>query len=307
MQEAPNTFDTPMLEMGRADWYAALADIGEAEGFYADLGPDHAAVYVAEGKTLLVTFESRQGIQALSDTGHPLGFDVTSATNWSHLGLICEGDTWFRAPEVIEFFHRLDDEAFFDDFDRVVFYGAGPCGYAAAAFARAAQDAIVVAIQPQATLDPRLTNWDERFTEQRRRDFSGDFSYAPEFGELTEQTFVIFDPRQSFDAMHAALFRGPKTTFLRTPHLGGAVQSGLLDMALLYRILARAGTGKLDEDWFNKLWRARRNYPPYLRNLLATLERDERLPLIEMLCKNVTNRLEAPRFARRLADLSKED
>jgi hypothetical protein len=49
---------------------------------------------------------------------------------------------------------------FFDDFDQVVFYGAGQCGYAAAAFSVATPGATVVAIQPQATLDPRVTEWD---------------------------------------------------------------------------------------------------------------------------------------------------
>ena len=64
---------------------------------------------------------------------------------------------WFRYPKVHAYFNRLVDDGFFDDLDKVVFYGAGPCGYAAATFSVAAPGATVVAIQPQATLDPRVT------------------------------------------------------------------------------------------------------------------------------------------------------
>ena len=63
---------------------------------------------------------------------------------WSHMALISDSDTWFRDPAVYGWFDRLVDEGFFDEFDRVLFYGAGPCGYAAAAFsvsAPGAQDA----------------------------------------------------------------------------------------------------------------------------------------------------------------------
>ena len=75
MQDTPNTFDAPMAGLPKAEWFAALKDIAEEEGFYTGLGPKHAAAFVEEGDTLLVTFESYQGIQTLSDAGQPLGFD----------------------------------------------------------------------------------------------------------------------------------------------------------------------------------------------------------------------------------------
>ncbi|MCH2164276.1 MAG: phosphoadenosine phosphosulfate reductase [Marinovum sp.] len=299
----PNSFHAPMARLKKDAWFAALADIGDVHGFSHSLGPDHTAAFIHEGDTLVVTFESRQNIQSLSDMGHPFGFELVQATGWSHLALVSEGDTWFRDPHVIQFFHDLDDEGFFDNFKQLLFYGAGPCGYAAAAFARAAQDAIVVAIQPQATLEARLAGWDDRFTRHRIRDFSGDFGFAPEFTELSEQTFIIYDPHQPLDAMHAALFEGPKTTLLRTPFMGQAVQSSLLDMALLFRILVRAGSGRLNEAWFHALLRARRTYPPYLRNLMSALERNGRYGLLETLCTNVTTRMKAPRFQRKLMEL----
>jgi hypothetical protein len=289
--------------MSRAAWYAALAERAAAEGFFEPLGRDHAAVFVNAGDTLLVTFESRQGIQGLSPTGEPLGFEMVRATGWSHLALISEGDTWFRDPELYDLFDRLGDDGFFDTFARVVFYGAGPCGYAAAAFSVAAPGAVVVAVSPQATLDPRLSGWDDRFFEHRAGDFTSRYGYAPEMLDAAAGAFVLYDPREPLDAMHAALFHGPGRTLLRLPFFGDAPQTELLEMGLLFRILARAGAGKLDAGIFARMLRARRDHPPYLRNLLARLELEERVGLIEMLCRNVTARLHAPRFQRRLDDL----
>ncbi|MAE92940.1 MAG: phosphoadenosine phosphosulfate reductase, partial [Pelagibaca sp.] len=42
---------------------------------------------------------------------------------------------------------------------------------------------------------------------------------------------------------------------------------------------------------------------PYLRKLLMRLEGDGRMALAERLCENVTQRMDAPRFRRRLEAL----
>ena len=116
-------------------WRARMLEDGEAAGFGEPLGAFHHAVFREEGDTLLVSFESFPGIQATSESGYPLGEAVADAHGWSHLSLVSRGDTWFRSLDVYGFFDQLNDDGFFDDFDRVLFYGAGPCGYAAAASA----------------------------------------------------------------------------------------------------------------------------------------------------------------------------
>ena len=79
------------------------------------------------------------------------------------------------------------DYGFFDELDQVVFYGSGPCGYAAAAFSVAAPGATVVAVQPQAKLDPRVTVWDSRHRKMRRADFTSRYGYAPDVLVIAEQ------------------------------------------------------------------------------------------------------------------------
>ncbi|MDG1103479.1 MAG: hypothetical protein P8N75_08935 [Ascidiaceihabitans sp.] len=112
----------------------------------------------------------------------------------------------FTIQMVYSYFDRLDDDGIFDDFDHVIFYGAGPCEYAAAAFSVAAPGATVVAIQPQATLDPQITEWDDRYVKMRRADFSSRYGYAPDMLDAAEQAYVIYDPCERLDAAHAAMF-----------------------------------------------------------------------------------------------------
>ncbi|WP_137700849.1 phosphoadenosine phosphosulfate reductase [Marimonas lutisalis] len=308
MQDTPNTFEAPpMAGLDKAEWLTRLADVAEEQGHFQPLGKRHLAAFVDAGSTLLVTFESIQGIQALSETGQPLGWDTVKSLGWSCLSLISEGDTWFRDPQVYGYFDRLIDDGFFDEFDNILFYGAGPCGYAAAAFSVAAPGATVVAIQPQATLDPRVTEWDDRFTHMRRTSFTDRYGYAPDMIDAADHAFILYDPEVELDAMHTALFTRPNVQKFRLRYMGSAVQSELIEMQALLPLLHKAGTGKLDTLGFARLLRARRTHPPYLRGVLAAIDQQDRPWLATMVCRNVLRRLDqAPRFARRLKQLERE-
>ena len=56
----------------------------------------------------------------------------------------------------------------------------------------------------------------------------------------------------------------------------------------------------MDAARFAALYRARRDYLPYLRNLSQAINTQGRELLLEALCANVSARMKAPRFARRL-------
>jgi len=242
----------------------------------------------------------------VSDGDQPLGVDVVRQHGWSHLCIVCDGDTWFRDPRVYAYFDRLTDDGFFEDFEQVLFYGAGPCGYAAAAFSVAAPGATVMAVQPQATLDPRMTEWDPRFTEMRRTSFTDRYGYAPDMLDAANEAFVIYDPREELDAMHASLFQRKNVTRLRMANMGGTLQSDLLNLGLLLPLIDLAGTGDLSSYAFYDLYRMRRNYPPYLRRLAARLDAGDRPYLNMMLCRNALTRMSLPRLRRRLDQLVRE-
>lgn len=284
----------------RGQWIAAISKIGESEGFAEPLGKRHHAVFVERGDTLLVSFETLPGIEALSDNATPLGWNMATANGWSSLVLVSSRDTWFRDELIYGFFDQLQDDGFFDDFETVVFYGAGPCGYAAAAYSVAAPGARVVMLQPQATLDPRVTEWDGRFPEVRRLDFTSRYGYAPDMLDAAHRGWVLYDPRERLDAMHSALFVRRNVSRFRLPFMGDALQGDLLDLDLIAPILSAAASDQLDGLSFARMMRRRRDHVPYLRKLLARLETTGRLRLAQALCENVTARLDAPRFRRRL-------
>ncbi|WGW03067.1 phosphoadenosine phosphosulfate reductase [Tropicibacter oceani] len=307
MSQSKSSFPPDFSGLSRTEWLSALRKIGNDTGFAEPLGAAHAAIFVEDGDTLLVNFETMPGIEALSPSRTPFGFEMTGSLGWSSLSVLAHRDTWFRDPRIFAFFDHLQDDGFFDDFENVIFYGAGPCGYAAGAYSVASPGARVLMLQPQATLDPRVTEWDDRFTELRRLNFTSRYGYAPDMIDAAQQAYVLYDPRERLDAMHSALFEKRNVTRLRLPFMGGALQSDLMALDLLPSIVQAVAEDRLDTRSFAQMMRARRDHPPYLRKLLARLDADDRKELARMLCSNVVSRMHAPRFRRRLAELEAED
>ena len=303
MHDVPNSLEQSLAGLSKAEWKAEIARISEEAGMFQPLGKRHCATFIDEQSTLLVTFESMEGIRTLSPMAQPLGWDMVKALGWSHLCIMSDGDTWFRDPLVYAFFDQLIDDGFFEDFDQVIFYGAGPCGYAACAYSVASPGSTVVAVQPQATLDPRVTEWDDRFVEMRRTSFTDRYGYAPDMLDAADHAFVLYDPSVTLDAMHSALFHRKNVTRLRMNNMGDALQTSLIEMKILYRLLATAGLGHLDRASFARMYRARRDYVPYLRNLMYRLDREERPVLNAVLCRAVTEMRSAPKFRRKLEAL----
>ncbi len=288
------------------DWFERMGEIGRDAGYFQRLGDRHSAFFLDQSPILLVTFETVPSIRQNQQGQMPIGYQVAKGKDWSHLCLIAEADTWYRDEAVYAFFDRLVDDAFFENFDQVVFYGAGMAGYAAAAFSVASPGATVIAVQPQATLDPRIAGWDPRWPEMRRVSFSDRYGYAPDMIEGAGQVFVIHDPEQVLDAMHAALFTRPYVSLLHCRNLGRDIGAALDEMHILPSMLAAACSGAFDARMFSIFFRARRNYRPYLRGLLTKLDRDGRAYLAALLCRNVTARMDAPMMNARLQQLEND-
>lgn len=298
--------DTPFSDSPYADWFAALDEECEERGYFQPLGANHSSVFTDEGTTLLVTFETLAQIDPSNDDAEPLGFTLVAENGWSHLGIIAHSDTWFRDPAVYGYFDRLVDDGFFEDFDNVVFYGEGMCGYAAAAFSVAAPGATIIAIQPQATLDPTITEWDKRFTDKRRSCFTDRYGFAPDMLEAADRAFVFYDPEVTMDAIHASFFARPHVDLIRMRFFGGKLATSLISLGIRDQIINLAGDGKLTGVEIHKLLRARRGNGGYLRGLANALSDRNSHRLLATLCATVTNRMTAPRFKRRLVALRED-
>lgn len=305
--DAPPTKPAPTASSpfasDRDGWLAELDRLGDEAGYFQTLGNHHWAFFSDEGTTLFVTFENAHALRARPD-GLPEGYALAKARGWSHLCLIAEGPTWYRDPAVYGYVDRLVDDAFFEDFDRVLFYGAGMGAYAACAYSVAAPGATVVAVQPVATLSPAMAGWDPRHAEQRRLCFTDRYGYAPDMTDGAGRVYLLFDPDQQLDAMHAALFARPHATALRCRRLGARIEPALAQMGLLHPLIEAAAEGRLTPALFHRLYRQRRRFGPYLRALAADLDANDRTLFAGLVARNVTSRMPAPRFQQKLADLA---
>lgn len=294
----PKALDTSLSGLDWDDWLDRLDDAADADGYVERLGDSHAAIFIEHKPILLVTFETFPSLRVISPDAQPMGWQLGRALGWSHLCLASKSDSWFRVGRVYGYFDRLVDDGFFEEFDQVIFYGAGPAGYAAAAFSVAAPGAKVLAIQPQATLDPRMAEWDERFRRRRRLDFVTRYGYAPDMLDAASRAVILYDPDIEEDAMHAALFARGNVTRFRMRYMGHRLDRGLMRMNVLLRLIAQLSADKLDTANLARLYRARRTDVPYLKAVLARLEDDGRLYLTARLAQYVMRNTPGPRFRR---------
>ncbi len=285
------------------DWLAAMDAVAEDDGYLEKLGPRHWAFFAEDGPVLLVTFERAETIRAREDQ-MPAAYAMAKARGWSILTLIAEGETFWRDRAVWGYFDRLVDDAFFDDFDRVLFYGAGPSGYAAAAYVVAAPGARALLVAPRATLDPSIAGFDRRHRALRGKDWTSRYGFAPDMTEGAAHVWLVHDPQNVPDAAHAALFRRPWVTVLNARRTGEGTERVLAAAGILDKLIEDAMAGTLTPAGHARLWRSRRSHPGYLKTILAEAAARGRPELEKRICRSVTRRLKAPRFARRLAELT---
>jgi hypothetical protein len=286
-----------------ADWQHAMLAIAEGDGDFLALGDRHWAFFSEERPVLLVTFEDVTSLRERPDN-LPEHFELARSRGWSLLTILAEGETWWRDTAVYRYFDRLADDGFLEDFDRVIFYGAGAAGYAAAAYSITAPGAELVLVAPRATLDPSRAGWDERHRIARRIDFRDRYGYAPDMTESASRVWLIHDPLHKPDAMHAALFQRPWVTLLTARYTGEGTEDTLREMRVLDRILEAAMDGKFSASFFSWLWRGRRSNSSYLRAILAAARLTGHRRREIKICRSVVSRLNAPRFARRLSELT---
>lgn len=299
-------FEPNLKDLSAMDWIERLEDIAVDHGFFEPLGPEHSAAFVEGNRTLLVCFEDAAIIRQHSPEAEPRGFRFGRAYGWSVLSVVSEGESWFRHPAIYGFFDRLTDDGFFETFDQVLFHGVHAAGYAAAAYSVAAPGARALLIRPQATLDPRVAGFDNRFRAHRREDFNSRYGFAPDMIEAADACWVVFDPLRTVDATHGSLFRRPNVTALRARGSGARVEAALDAMGIHDDLFRLAMDGTLDELSFAQAYRARRNWPMYPRNLLRHLQRSNHPRLAATLCRFVLQQEHNAFFAEELEAMAQD-
>ena len=292
MPDTDHRFATPL---------ANLATLAGDDGWLRALGPRHHAMFRPAGETLIVEFE---GIGRLMNRegNRPWSLEMARKRGWSVLTIISHGRTWYRDAEVIEFFDELTDDGFFDDFENVVFLGSDVRGYAAAAYSVAAPGSTVFLVSPLATLDRDITPWETRFRSDRKLSFGPRYGYAPGMLDAAGKVFVISDPTETLDSMHASLFRGPHVVHLPAPHGGANLEPRLEAMGIYDRLVAGAEAGALTPLRWAQLWRARHRDPVWLTNVMRKIDGMNRPWLQAVFNGAMLDATGAPAARRRLND-----
>jgi len=254
--------------LDQTGWADRLREIGRDHGFFERLGPDHLALFVQEGDTLLVSFDRAARVFAQEPDGLPPGFEAVQRKEWSLLSILSLNDSWFRAPDLMAFFDSLAGAGFFDSFSQVIFLGFGPgAGHAACAYSSAAPGALVLASAPAATLDPELAGFDRRFARERRGDVSR-YGDAPSLVAATRQTVILYDPTDPVSAAHAGQFRAKPVTLAPLRFTGTAPHDLIRAGGLLLSFLRALSHGRLTRHRVAALIRpVRRANGPYLWTL----------------------------------------
>ncbi|MCE5972292.1 phosphoadenosine phosphosulfate reductase [Sinirhodobacter sp. WL0062] len=284
----------------RDDWRRELIRIGDESGFFRELGGQHTALHVRAGDTLVVTFENLDHVFEHGGNRLPWGFDFIRSHGWSILGLMAHDWTWYRDVAVHDFFDTLRDEGFFEQFSRVVFYGASMGGYAAAAFSAAAPGATVITISPQATLDKTQVPWETRYSKAWDRDFSDRYGFAPASLRAADSVYLLFDPHAELDANHAALFDDPNIMRLHCRMMGHRIASAMQGMEILKPVIESAIDGSLTADDFYRALRRRRRYTRYLKEMLARLDQRGNPWLMSLFCQHYLASRKGPLFRQHL-------
>ncbi len=287
----------------RGTWLALLGQVAEDSGSLRAVGASHWAFFSEEGSHLLVTFDTLQAARARKDQ-MPQLFDLASSMGWSYLCLIADGETWFRDPAVYGFIDEKVYDGFFDGFDKVTFYGAGMSGYAACAFSVAAPGASVLAVCPRATMAPALVPFETRNRAARRLDFTSRYGFAPDLMRAANEVWILRDPAHMADAAQSALFYGRHVHRLNLRLLGEQVESALIELDILPKLVIAVMKGEMSEGLFATLWRVRRKFGGYLKHLLQRADAAGRETLTYAICVNVARRTGAPKFQRRLDSLN---
>lgn len=262
------SFDAALSGLRPALWQKRIAELGETHGEFHQLGDAHSAILLSAGSKLLVSFENGCRIRRLNPKEEPRSFAFTRRDGWSTLTILSEGQSWFRDPTIYAFFDKLTDDGFFDTFENVLFQGEREAGYAACAYSVACPGATVLALQPHATMTPRIAFFDPRSKAQARIDFTSRYGYAPAMLDAAEKAFIAFNPTQKLEAFHANLFAGKNVTHLRCFAAPAELDRFLDSMDIYEDLIQAAMANSLTAGIFADQYRERRDQVFYLRWLL---------------------------------------
>ncbi|WP_265501125.1 glycosyltransferase family 2 protein [Paracoccus beibuensis] len=245
-------------------WLIDLRRSPYKRGFYHS-EEEFAALHVERKRThLFVTFDNLSQVGLTGIDRDAWGYEFARKSDWSQLGIFAFRANWFRTPLLFDYLRHLRDAKLFERYETVTFSGTSMGAYAACAFSSLVPGAQVIAFSPQSTLSAGLVPWEGRFPSGRAADWRGDFSDAAAETAGAGRIFLIYDPLEENDRLHAERFTGDNVIHLRTPMAGHKTALRLRQADLLSRVVRGLATHSLTPQEFRHLYRSARMQPWYL-------------------------------------------
>ncbi|EEX11170.1 conserved hypothetical protein [Ruegeria lacuscaerulensis ITI-1157] len=253
-------------------WFVEIYPGGDGTGFLHKLNRHSALFHQRDPSRLVVSFDNIANANDLSFAREPWGWKFFRDEGWSHLGIFARTKAWFRDPEIIDYFQEKAREGFFEQFDLVVFAGASMGGFGALTFSALVPGAIVIAFNPQTTLDERLVPWETRYRFGRVQDWDLPLGDAAECVGMARKVYVFYDPFFAPDRRHVQRLKGDNVVPLKTWFSNHFAAPMLRKIDVLKPTMQQAMTGTLEPSEFYRRMRARRRLPIYMRGIEAVGE-----------------------------------
>lgn len=267
-------------------WLDEIGPCGTASGFL-EADPRHPMLFVRRRRpVLLVTFDNLSNVNDRSPDRLPWAYKFARDNQVCHLGVYAHLPNWYRDAGLIDRMQRLADSGFFDGYERCVFAGSSMGAFAALTFARLAPGAVVLAFNPQSTLNEALVPWETRYRAGRRQDWTLPLGDAAEAMASLGRAHVFYDPYFEPDRKHIArLVDAPGAAGRVLPmkcwfsnHKSAVF---LRKIEALKPVMQAALYGDLTAAEFYALYRGRRRLPWYRGSLVHYFEKDGRAAMAE--------------------------
>ena len=264
-------------------------------GFSIDL-PLHRVQYIPAGRCLIVSFE-HAGLSVRGDKNRlPWSSHFFLKEGHSVLGVVAHKSIWFRDAALHQALTDLKTRGFFKLFDSVVLTGGSMGGFGAAAFASLSPDCIVLAFNPQSTLDKRKVPWEDRYERPSKENWDLPFGDAALEAVHASKVYVVYDPFFKLDANHALRFPEENRILLPVPFIGHGVPSTLQEIRILADISRKAIASTLTREEFSVLARKRKKSPKYYKTLIQSLTMRKHYASAISLCRKAYKMFNDPVF-----------
>lgn len=250
-------------------WFVEIYPGGDGTGFLQKLDRHSVLFHQRDPSRLVISFDNIANANDLSFAREPWGWKFFRDEGWSHMGVFARTKAWFRDPEIINYFQDTARSGFFDRFDQVVFAGASMGGFGALTFSALVPGAIVVAFNPQTTLDERLVPWETRYRFGRVQDWDLPLGDGADTIRTARRVFVFYDPFFDLDRQHAMRLQGDNVLLLKTWFSNHFAAPMLRKLNLLKPVMQNAMQDTLVAGEYYRNMRARRGLPIYMRGIEA--------------------------------------